>query len=101
MGTFARSILSEIFNDQYKDEKLYVKRTVQQIVFGGYYVPFIKELSNLMGQSLLPNNTFGLYYGVGCKLVLSYQFLNAITKSKLDELFVCVHVMCIMSQTGE
>jgi hypothetical protein len=46
-------------------EEPFIQRTVGQMLFGGYYIPFMRTLEELKGEPLLPNNTFGLYYGVG------------------------------------
>ncbi|XP_076331595.1 platelet glycoprotein 4-like isoform X2 [Tachypleus tridentatus] len=59
-------ILSSLLK-HYKEE-LIIKRMVQQILFHGYEVRLLKDLSRLVQPfvklpHLLPNNTFGLFYG--------------------------------------
>ncbi|XP_022235497.1 platelet glycoprotein 4-like, partial [Limulus polyphemus] len=59
-------ILSSLLK-HYKEE-LIVKRMVRQILFDGYEVRLLKDLSRLVQPfvklpQLLPNNTFGLFYG--------------------------------------
>jgi hypothetical protein len=63
MGGTARYIMSDALS-QFPDESLYVNVNVDEFLFGGYHVPFIKELEELSGEALLPNQTFGLYYNV-------------------------------------
>jgi len=71
-----RYILSEILALHPK-EGLYVNVTVDEFLFGGYYVPFMKELSEMSGEVLLPNNTFGLYYGVSVQIVIYIMYNQA------------------------
>ncbi|XP_076351833.1 lysosome membrane protein 2-like isoform X1 [Tachypleus tridentatus] len=57
------SSLLESYNEQ-----LFVNRTVRQILFEGYEVPLLKDLTNLAKPfldipTILPNNTFGVFYG--------------------------------------
>ncbi|ODM99661.1 Platelet glycoprotein 4 [Orchesella cincta] len=47
---------------QYK-ESLFVRRTVEEILFKGWTVPFLQKIETDMGLSLVPNNTFGLLMG--------------------------------------
>lgn len=62
LDSFSRYILVEIMKEHPK-EQLYLHTTVGQILFQGVYLPFIKDLSDLQGESILANNTFGLLHG--------------------------------------
>jgi len=53
------------------DEKLFKKRTVGEFLFYGTYEPFIQEISDLKGEYIMPNNTFGVFFGVS-KILESY-----------------------------
>jgi len=65
MGGVARYMISEMFQETFTEEDLYVSITVDEFLFKGYYVPFMKELAELKGvDELLPQHTFGLYYNV-------------------------------------
>jgi len=46
------------------EQKLFKKRTVGEFLFYGTHEPFIQEISDLKGEDIMPNNTFGIYYGV-------------------------------------
>ncbi len=45
-------------------EKAFLKRKVREILFEGYKVDMIDEVQKITGMKILPNSTFGLYYGV-------------------------------------
>ena len=51
---------------------VFVSKTIKELLFDGYYDGLIQDLSKLKGEDVLPNNTFGLYYGVSFKLSKSY-----------------------------
>lgn len=55
-----RSVLAEYL----VAEPIFVTKTVDEMLFKGYYVELMEHLSGLTGQTLMPNNTFGLQYGV-------------------------------------
>lgn len=42
-----------------------MKRTVGELTFKGRFEPMMEALAELKGEAILPNNTFGLFYGVG------------------------------------
>ncbi|ODM99666.1 Scavenger receptor class B member 1, partial [Orchesella cincta] len=48
---------------QYK-EPLFVTRTVEEVLFQGWTVPFLQKIETEIGLSLVPNNTFGLLVGL-------------------------------------
>jgi hypothetical protein len=73
-GPAARYIVNEILTD-FEEEEIYVHCTVDEFLFGGYYVPFMAELSAMKGETLLPNNTFGLYYGRNGSESLKYEII--------------------------
>ncbi|XP_013790099.1 scavenger receptor class B member 1-like, partial [Limulus polyphemus] len=63
---FFLPVLNSLFK-KYKEE-LFVKRLVRELLFDGYGVPLMKDLALLAKPfikipQLLPNNTFGLFYG--------------------------------------
>lgn len=76
-GTAARYMVSETISEQFPDEDMYVQITVDEFLFGGYYVPLIAELSALRGETLMPNNTFGLYYGVSICIISGSEKIRA------------------------
>lgn len=45
----------------------FIQKRVKEILFQGWEVPMVAELSEFLGQELMPNNTFGLFYGVRSK----------------------------------
>lgn len=45
------------------DVPTFLNRTVDEMLFGGYYDEMMHEVSGLLGKTLLPNDTFGLQYG--------------------------------------
>lgn len=45
-------------------QPLFLQRRVEEILFKGYHVPMMESLSGLLGYKLLPNDTFGIFYGV-------------------------------------
>ncbi|CAL8137067.1 unnamed protein product [Orchesella dallaii] len=61
LSPFTRSLIRDISLDYNKD--LFMHRTVAELTFTGYFDPLMKDLAELQGQELLPNNTFGIYYG--------------------------------------
>lgn len=75
-STFQRSLIREITINHGND--LFMRRPVKELTFGGYVEPMMKELGELKGEELLPNNTFGLYYGVSLDIEVCHsnnQFL--------------------------
>lgn len=65
MGTLYRYIVTDVLKE-HPSLQLYLYTTVGEIMFQGIYLPFLKDLSEMRGdgEPILPNNTFGLYYGV-------------------------------------
>ncbi|ODN04815.1 Lysosome membrane protein 2 [Orchesella cincta] len=61
LSPFARSLIRDISVDHNKE--LFMHRTVAELTFTGYKEPLMKDLADLQGEELLPNNTFGIYYG--------------------------------------
>jgi hypothetical protein len=61
-GAVARYMVLETAKDL--EEGLFKKRTVGEFLFHGTYEPLVAELSDLNKEELMPNNTFGIYYGV-------------------------------------
>ncbi|ODM93945.1 Scavenger receptor class B member 1 [Orchesella cincta] len=57
MDSFANMILI-----QYK-ESLFIRRTVEEILFKGWTVPFLQQIETDIGLTLVLNNTFGLLIG--------------------------------------
>jgi len=49
------------------DEKLFKKRTVGEFLFYGTHEPFVQAISEMAGEDIMPNNTFGIFYGVSIK----------------------------------
>jgi len=62
MSTFARSVL--LMYIETFEEKVFLQRTVDEMLFKGYYVDMMESISGVLGYKLLPNDTFGFYYGV-------------------------------------
>lgn len=71
-----RYVVQHTLNENYPDEKLYFSRTVGELLFSGIYIPFAKDFSELKGEEVLPNNTFGLFYNVSQWLILALKFLE-------------------------
>lgn len=65
---FAASLLNNVINKN--NEQLFIRRTVGQMLFDGYDMPFLKQLSSLAGKLHinLPNmprdGKFGLMHDV-------------------------------------
>lgn len=59
-NSFSRGVMLEYL----QDEKVFIQRTADEMLFKGYYVDFMDDFSSFLGYKLLPNDTFGLYYGV-------------------------------------
>lgn len=62
------------FTEKHK-ETLFLQRTVEEFLFKGYFQPTIAEIGEKLmgGKQLLPNNTFGLYYGKNGTLGTEFQ----------------------------
>lgn len=45
-------------------EPAILTRTVDEMLFKGYHDEMMEKFSSFLGRKLLPNNTFGFYYGV-------------------------------------
>lgn len=71
---FARSLVRDVTITF--DKKLFMQRTVGELTFKGYFEPMMEELGNLKGETLLPNNTFGIYYGVRLQFISQFTFLH-------------------------
>lgn len=71
-GTVARSLAFETMREDHEDEPVFLRLTVREFLFEGYCVPFMKTMSDLSGEQLLVNNTFGLYFNVKTKQNTSY-----------------------------
>lgn len=73
----SRFLIRDIANKH--KSKLFMHKTVAELTFKGYKEPLMEELSSLQGgEELLPNNTFGIYYGVcsTVKLFAELQYLK-------------------------
>lgn len=44
--------------------KPFVTKKVREMLFDGYKDEFVKFLSDIQKMTILPNNTFGFFYGV-------------------------------------
>ncbi|CAL8128506.1 unnamed protein product [Orchesella dallaii] len=44
-------------------EPLFIEKTVEEVLFKGWKVPFLERLEKDVGITLMPNNTFGLFIG--------------------------------------
>jgi hypothetical protein len=62
LSTFLRSTMA-LYLEPF-EERVFIQRTVDEMLFKGYYVDMMESVSGLLGYKLLPNDTFGLYYGV-------------------------------------
>ncbi len=60
----ARSLVAEYL----ASEPIFVTKTVDEMLFKGYYVDMMHQLSSFSGYKILPNDTFGLQYGVSSQL---------------------------------
>jgi len=60
-----RYIISAAAEDH--GEKLFKKRTVGEFIFYGTHEPFVQTISKMTGEDIMPNNTFGIFYGVSIK----------------------------------
>lgn len=58
------------------DEQVFVQKTIDEMLFKGYYVDFMEDFAKFIGYKLLPNDTFGLYYGVSVALWEYYHCLK-------------------------
>ncbi|XP_035712600.1 lysosome membrane protein 2 [Folsomia candida] len=58
-SAFSRSMMLEFL----ADEQVFVQKTIDEMLFKGYYVDFMEDFAKFIGYKLLPNDTFGLYYG--------------------------------------
>lgn len=63
-SAFSRSMMLEFL----ADEQVFVQKTIDEMLFKGYYVDFMEDFAKFIGYKLLPNDTFGLYYGVSVAL---------------------------------
>ncbi len=70
-STMSRMVAFETMSDEHADEEGFKKLTVSEFLFDGYFVSFMKTISDISGEELLPDNTFGLYYKVH---ILAYMF---------------------------
>ncbi|ODN04769.1 Lysosome membrane protein 2 [Orchesella cincta] len=61
LDSFTRYVISETVAE-HPEEQLYVNLEIGELTFKGKYLPFMKDLSELKGEEVLPDNTFGLYY---------------------------------------
>ncbi|CAL8138190.1 unnamed protein product [Orchesella dallaii] len=59
MGAVSRYVIVEYL----ADENIFVKKTVDEMLFKGYHVDMMAQLSSFTGIKYLPNDTFGLQYG--------------------------------------
>lgn len=57
---FTRSILVEYS----ASEPVYLTKTIDEMLFKGYHVDMMEQISAMSGVKSLPNDTFGLQYGV-------------------------------------
>lgn len=63
LSAFSRFLVREIFANN--EERLFVQKSVKELLFEGYYQSTVEAMSDLSpGEELLPNNTFGFFYGV-------------------------------------
>jgi len=62
-------------------ETLFMTHTVREMLFQGYPEPVFKELGRLKGESILPNDTFGLAYGKNGTLGPWYEVQRGIRES--------------------
>lgn len=63
LSMFAKFLVREICLNN--EERLFVRKTVKEFMFDGYYQDSVEAMSDLSGgEALLPNNTFGFFYGV-------------------------------------
>lgn len=46
------------------NEGLFLTKTVHQLLFGGFRHELLATFSSITGERYMPNNTFGLFYGV-------------------------------------
>lgn len=68
MSSIARSVILDTVAGHEENEPLFVRKSVGELLFRGYFEPMISELSDLSGEEVMPNSTFGIYYGVSLKL---------------------------------
>ncbi|CAL8102958.1 unnamed protein product [Orchesella dallaii] len=61
LSSLEKFVLREIFETN--GERLFINKNVSELLFEGYYQPSVAEASGLANDTLLPNNTFGFFYG--------------------------------------
>lgn len=81
-GTFARSMMLEYLEPY--EETAFIQRTVEEMLFKGYYVDFMEDFAKFLGYQLLPNNMFGLYYAVrkankSMQILISQYYISKFT----------------------
>jgi len=60
--SYARFLIRSIIEEH--GETLFIRKSVDQLLFKGYYSEMISQLSMLSGEEVLPDNMVGVYYGV-------------------------------------
>jgi len=64
-------LMLNMYANRFK-ETPFLRKKVRELLFDGYYVGLIDTLQNITRKAILPNSTFGLYYGVSwsyyCKI---------------------------------
>ncbi|ODN03610.1 Lysosome membrane protein 2 [Orchesella cincta] len=61
LSSLEKFVLREIF--EVNGERLFISKTVSELLFKGHFQPSVAEASALANDTLLPNNTFGFFYG--------------------------------------
>ncbi|CAL8137071.1 unnamed protein product [Orchesella dallaii] len=61
LDQLTRYVISDVLAG-YPEEQLYINLEIGELTFKGKYMPFMKDLSELKGEEVMPDNTFGLYY---------------------------------------
>jgi hypothetical protein len=62
MGTLSRIVVLGIVSRY--NESIFMTRPVRELLFGGFYHELIATFASITGESYMPNNTFGMLYGV-------------------------------------
>lgn len=76
LSSIEKYVMREVFSNN--GERLFINKTVGELLFDGYHQPSVAEVSELRGEELLPNNTFGIFYKV-CQEVMRITLCTQIS----------------------